>query len=98
MKQRFLVVFEVGKTSFGASASDIPGCFAVGQTLDETRLRFLEAVEAHLRWMADDHDRMPIPLTTTVDFSRESGEDESSFYVEWLNISVPAEVCEAIPA
>jgi predicted RNase H-like HicB family nuclease len=98
MKQQFLVVFEVGKTSFGASAPDIPGCFAVGPTLDETRLRFLEAVEAHLRWMANDHDRIPSPLTTTVDFSREPGEEGSSFYVEWLNISVPAEVREAIPA
>jgi hypothetical protein len=37
-------------------------------------------------------------LTTTVDFSREPGEEGSSFYVEWLNISVPAEVREAIPA
>ena len=98
MKQRFLVVFEVGKTSFGASAPDIPGCFAVGLTLDETRLRFVEAVEAHLRWMAEDHDRMPSPMTTTVDFSREAGEGESSFYVEWLNISVPAEMRETTTA
>ena len=98
MKQRFLVVFEVGKTSFGASAPDIPGCFAVGQTLDESRLRFVEAVEAHLQWMADDHDPIPTPLTTTIDFAREHGEEQSSFYVEWLSISVPAEVREAIPA
>jgi len=98
MNHRFLVVFEVGKTSFGASAPDIPGCFAVGTTLDETRLRFLEAVEAHLRWMANDHDPMPSPSITTVDFSRESGDEQSSYYVEWLNISVPAETREAIPA
>jgi len=98
MNRRFLVVFEVGKTSFGASAPDIPGCFAVGETLHETRMRFKEAVEAHLKWMADDHDRLPVPSTTTVDFSREAGDQESSFYIEWLNVSVPADAYEAVPA
>ncbi len=91
-------MFEVGKTSFGASAPDIPGCFAVGQTLEETRLRFLEAVEAHLSWMAEDHDTLPRPSTTSVDFAREDGAEESSFYIEWLNISVPVEVPESISA
>jgi len=98
MKQQFLVVFEVGKTSVGASAPDIPGCFAVGQTLDETRLRFLEAVEAHLEWMASDHDSIPEPMTTAYDFSREPGEETSSYYVEWLAISVPVETRDAISA
>ena len=98
MKQQFLVVFEVGKTSFGASAPDIPGCFAVGPTLDETRLRFLEAVEAHLEWLASDHDPIPRPVTTAYDFSREPGEDASSYFVEWLTISVPAEARQAVSA
>src|ERR1700677_5152638 len=98
MKQQFLVVFEIGKTSFGASAPGIPGCFAVGPTLDETRLRFLEAVEAHLEWLASDHDPIPQPVTTDYDFSREPGEETSSFYVEWLAISVPAEARQAVSA
>jgi predicted RNase H-like HicB family nuclease len=98
MKQEFLVVFEVGKTSFGASAPDIPGCFAVGPTLDETRLRFLEAVDAHLEWMAGDHEPIPEPKTTAYTFSREPGEETSSYYVEWLAISVPVETRDAISA
>ena len=48
MKTEFLVVFEMDKKGFGAFAPDIPGCFAVGPTLDETRRRYLEAVAAHL--------------------------------------------------
>jgi predicted RNase H-like HicB family nuclease len=98
MKQQFLIVFEVGKTSFGAFAPDIPGCFAVGPTLGETRRRYMEAVEAHLEWMANDHDPMPQPVTTTYDFSREQGEETSSYYVEWLPISVPVETRHAISA
>ena len=98
MKTEFLVVFEAGKTSFGASSPDIPGCFAVGPTLDETRRRFLEAVEAHLEWMANDHDPIPQPVTTVFDFSREPGEETSSYHVEWLPIQMPAEVRHAISA
>ena len=61
MKLEFLVVFEKGMTSFGAPAPDIPGCFAVGSTLDETRTRFLEAAKAHLQWIANDGDAIPRP-------------------------------------
>jgi predicted RNase H-like HicB family nuclease len=95
MNQKFLVVFEVGKTGFGAFAPDIPGCFAVGATLDETRRRFLESVEAHLEWMAEDHDSMPEPSTSSFDFSKEPGEEPSSYYIEWLPIPLPAEVRRA---
>ncbi len=98
MKKEFLVVFEVGKTSFGAFAPDIPGCFAVGPTLDETRKRYLEAVDAHLKWMTEDHDPIPQPVTTIVDFSRETGKEVSSYYVEWLAIHVPVEMRLAISA
>jgi predicted RNase H-like HicB family nuclease len=98
MKKEFLVVFEIGKTSFGAFAPDIPGCFAVGPTLDETRRRFLEAVEAHLEWMANDHDPIPQPVTTVFDFSREPGEETSSYFVEWLAIPLPVEMRLAISA
>jgi predicted RNase H-like HicB family nuclease len=98
MKQEFLVVFEIGKTSIGASAPDIPGCFAVGPTLDETRLRFLEAVDAHLEWLASDHDPIPQPVTTAYDFAREPGEETSGYHVEWLAISVPVEARQVVSA
>ena len=80
MTTEFLVVFEVSKTSFGAFAPDIPGCFAVGPTLDETKQRYLEAVKAHLEWMASDDDPIPEPVTSTYDFSREQGEETSSYF------------------
>jgi predicted RNase H-like HicB family nuclease len=98
MKKEFLVVFEVGKTSLGAFAPDIPGCFAVGSNLEETRQRFLEAVEAHLKWMADDHDSIPEPVTSAFDFAPREGAEKTSYYVEWLAIAVPSETVHAIPA
>jgi predicted RNase H-like HicB family nuclease len=98
VKKEFLVVFEKGKTSFGAFAPDIPGCFAVGATLDEVKIRFMEAVAAHLEWLANDHDPIPDPVTTSYDFSPEPGQERSSYYVEWIMIPVPVEVQQAITA
>jgi predicted RNase H-like HicB family nuclease len=98
MNKQFLVVFEKGKTSYGAFAPDIQGCFAVDPTLDETRTRFMEAAAAHLSWMASEHDPMPEPVTTVFDFSPESGEERSSYYVEWLALPVPVESRHAIAA
>jgi predicted RNase H-like HicB family nuclease len=98
MKKEFLVVFEVGKMSFGASAPDIPGCFAVGPTLEETRQRYVEAVEAHLKWLANDHQPIPEPVTSAFDFAPSNDAEKSSYYVEWLAIAVPSEALRAVPA
>jgi len=98
MKKEFLVVFEIGKSSAGAFAPDIAGCFAVGANLEEARSRYLEAVEAHLQWLADEHEPIPQPVTTAFDFARKEGEEKSAYFVEWLTISVPSETRHAILA
>lgn len=89
MKKEFMVVFEVGPKSLGAFAPDIPGCFAVGRTLDQARRRYLEAAEAHLKWLAADHEPIPQPTATTFDFSPHSKGKKPRFYVEWLQIPMP---------
>jgi len=98
MKKEFLVVFEEGKNSFGAQAPDIPGCFAVGATLEETRGRFLEAARSHLEWLAAEHDPIPEPVTSRVEFERGTSAETPRYYVEWLLIAVPAESRRAVPA
>jgi predicted RNase H-like HicB family nuclease len=89
MKKEFLVVFEAGKTSVGASAPDIPGCFAVGSTLEETRRRYLKAAEAHLKWLAADRDPIPTPVTTGFDFAPRTRGKKPRYYVEWLPAPIP---------
>jgi predicted RNase H-like HicB family nuclease len=69
MKKEFLVVFEPGNTIFGAFAPDIPGCFAIGPTLEATRILYIDSVNDHLRCMAEDHDLIPQPVTTVYDFA-----------------------------
>ena len=63
MTKEFLVIFETGKSGFGGQSPDIPGCFAVGPTLEITRRRYIEAVAAHLMWLASDRDIIPQPVT-----------------------------------
>jgi predicted RNase H-like HicB family nuclease len=99
MTKQFLVIFENGEKGFGAQAPDIPGCFAIGKTLEETRARYLEAAAAHLAWLASDHDRIPEPATKVADLSEEARNAEgSSFHTEWLSIPMPAETRHAISA
>jgi predicted RNase H-like HicB family nuclease len=98
MKKEYLVVFENGKTSVGAQSPDIPGCFAIGPTLEEARRRYLEAAESHLKWLANDGDPIPQPATSKVEFMRIPGEEPPSYYVEWLAIPVPSEARHAVSA
>jgi predicted RNase H-like HicB family nuclease len=61
---RFLVIIEEGPTSYGVSAPDVEGCFAVGATKTEALQRFQEALQAHLGLLADEGESMPYPSFT----------------------------------
>jgi predicted RNase H-like HicB family nuclease len=63
---RYLILFEKGETSYGAYIPDLPGCVAVGATLDETRHLIRVAVELHLEAMHADGD----PVTAASPRSR----------------------------
>ena len=98
MTKDFLVVFEAGPKNFGAFAPDISGCYALGNSVDITRARFLEAVKAHLDWMAKDHDPIPEPVTTSFDFTREEGDETGYYVVEWLAIPMPTPAPRSLTA
>ncbi len=61
---RFLVNIEEGPTSYGISAPDVEGCFAVGATRAEALQRFQEALQAHLDLLADGGEALPYPTFT----------------------------------
>jgi len=48
---KYAVVFEQGPSSVGATVPDLPGCVAVGETLDEARTLITEAIEFHIEGM-----------------------------------------------
>ncbi len=59
----YAVIIEKGKTSYGAYVPDLPGCVAVGETLEEVKTLIQEAIEFHLEGMREDGVFIPEPTT-----------------------------------
>lgn len=62
---KYAVVIERGPTSFGASVPDLPGCFAVGATLEEAELLVEEAIVEHVAVLRQRGELVP-PAQTQV--------------------------------
>jgi predicted RNase H-like HicB family nuclease len=61
---RYAIVIEKGATSYGASVPDLPGCVAVGETLEEAKELIQEAISLHLAGLRAEG--LPIPEPTTL--------------------------------
>ena len=53
------IVIEQGETSFGASVPDLPGCVAVGKTVEEVLELIEAAIKLHLKGMREDGLAVP---------------------------------------
>jgi predicted RNase H-like HicB family nuclease len=60
---RYAVLFEKTDTGYSAYVPDLPGCIAVGDTLQETVQLMREAIEFHLDGMREDGEPIPAPTT-----------------------------------
>ena len=61
--KRYAVVIEKGPTSYGAYVPDLPGCVAVGETLDEVTILIREAIEFHIEGLRDAGEPVPEPTS-----------------------------------
>jgi len=61
--RRYLVVVEKGESNYGAYIPDLPGCVALGDTVEETLALMKEALAAHLEGMVEDDDPIPEPTS-----------------------------------
>ena len=59
--KRYPLVIEPTSTGFSAFSPDVPGCAAVGDTEEETRRNFQEALEAHFDAMREIGEPTPEP-------------------------------------
>lgn len=59
----YLVLFEQGPESWGASVPDLPGVYAVGDTREEVEGLIQEAVEMHVDRLRKQGDSIPLPHT-----------------------------------
>ena len=57
----YVVIFEKGKNSYGASVPDLPGCIAVAETLKEVQELIAEAIEFHIEGLREDGEVVPQP-------------------------------------
>ena len=61
---RYAIVIEKSETGFGAYVPDLPGCVAVGETIQETEQLIKEAVEFHIEGLKEDGAE--VPMATSV--------------------------------
>jgi predicted RNase H-like HicB family nuclease len=60
---RYAVVIEKGLTSYGAYVPDLPGCVAVGESIEEVRLLIQEAIVFHLEGLREEDGRVPAAIS-----------------------------------
>lgn len=58
---RFAVVIEKAKGNYSAYSPDLPGCIAVGDTIEETLQNMQAAIRLHLQGMIEDNEPIPVP-------------------------------------
>ena len=58
---QYVVIFEKGENSYGAYVPDLPGCIAVGETLEETRTLIAEARAFHIEALLEAGEPVPAP-------------------------------------
>ena len=59
--RRYPVIIEQTDTGYSAYSPDVDGCVAVGDTLEETRRNFQEALAAHFEAMREVGEPIPEP-------------------------------------
>jgi predicted RNase H-like HicB family nuclease len=61
---KYAVVIAKGPSSFGASVPDLPGCIAVGVTLEEVERLIQEAIALHIDGLR--REGLPVPEPGTI--------------------------------
>ncbi len=90
MTRDYLVVYEKGGKNWSAFSPDIAGCGSLGDTLEETRVNMLEAVELYLSETAKAAEPIPDATTSIVDFKEFDPDHEMKQYVvEWMKVKIP---------
>jgi predicted RNase H-like HicB family nuclease len=54
---RYAILIEKSDTGYGAYVPDLPGCVALGETLEETEKLIKEAAEFHIEGLREDGKR-----------------------------------------
>lgn len=58
---RYIIIIEQAENNYSAYCPDLPGCIAVGDTIEETKANMREAIAFHIQGMLKDGDAIPKP-------------------------------------
>ena len=61
---RYAIIIEKGEEGYGAYVPDLPGCVAVGETLEEVEKLIEEAIPFHIEGLIEEG--LPVPESTSV--------------------------------
>lgn len=61
--KRYALVIEPTSTGYSAFSPDVPGCASVGDTEEEARRNFQDALGAHFETMREIGEPIPEPRT-----------------------------------
>lgn len=56
-----VVIHRDRKSDYGVTVPDLPGCFSVGESIEDALANAREAIELHLEGMLDDGESLPEP-------------------------------------
>jgi predicted RNase H-like HicB family nuclease len=62
--RRYPIIIESAGTGYSAYSPDVDGCVAVGDSAEETRRNFQEALTAHFEAMLEIGEPIPEPHTS----------------------------------
>ena len=62
--KRYPLIIERTSTGYSAYSPDVPGCAAVGDTEEETRRNFRDALAAHFAAMSEVGEPIPEPCSS----------------------------------
>lgn len=54
-----VVIHQEGKSAYGVTVPDLPGCFSAGDTLEEAIGNVAEAIDLQLETLVEDGDEIP---------------------------------------
>ncbi|MBI5949888.1 MAG: type II toxin-antitoxin system HicB family antitoxin [Chloroflexi bacterium] len=60
---RYAVVIERAESNYSAYVPDLPGCVAVGDTIEEVAAEIREAILFHIEGLKEDGLPVPEPVT-----------------------------------
>ncbi len=60
----FLIIIEKSSENYGAYSPGLPGCVAVGDTVEEVKRDMREAMRMHIQGMIEDCEAVPMPDAT----------------------------------